>query len=168
MDRKVKASIEPMIGKLCCNKRVWTFKSLALGFGKKIYHGKKLVDDFYGEWEIRTYCYAWRVIKDGRIVCGSSDAVDHVNELTAILKRVKFGRIISLEQLTGFDVRVGFDTGIMVDFLGTVRDEDEGISIFCPEHKTIEFRAGSGWKIISSNKPQPKKLNLEHEQATYS
>lgn len=147
-----------MLGKLCCKKRVWSFKSLALGFGKKVYHGQKLVDDFYGEWEIRTYSYAWRVIKNGEILCGSSDAIDHVNELTAVLKRIKFGRIILLEQLTNFDVRVGFDTGIAVDFLAAVSDEDEGVTIFCPDDKCIQFTVGSGWKIGSSNKPAKKNL----------
>jgi hypothetical protein len=156
MDRKVKALIKPMLGKLCCKKRVWSFKSLTLGFGKKVYHGKKLVDDFYGEWEIQTYCYAWRVIKNGKILCGSRDAVDHVDELTAVLKRIKFGRIILLEKLTNFDVRIVFDTGIAVDFLAAVSDKDEGLVIFCPEHKVIEFTVGSGWEIVPSNKPRPK------------
>jgi hypothetical protein len=157
MDRKIKALIKPMLGKICCKKRVWSFKSLTLGFGKKIYHGKKLVDDFNGEWEITTYCYAWRVIKNGKILCGSSDAVDHVNELTAVLKRIKFGRLVSLEQFTNFDVRLGFDTGIVVDFLATVSDADEGLDIFCPEHKAIEFTVGSGWKTGPSDKPWPEK-----------
>jgi hypothetical protein len=146
-----------MMGKLCCNKRVWSFKSLALGFGKKVHHGnKKLVDNFYGEWEIRTYCYAWRVVKNGKILCGSKDAVDSVDELNAVLKRIKFGHFISLEQLTNFDVRVAFDTGIAVDFLAAVSDEDEGLVIFCPENKTIKFTVGNGWKIGPSNKPWPE------------
>jgi len=168
MDSKVKALIEPMLGKLCCRKRVWSFKSLALGFGKKIQHSGKLVDDFYGEWEIQTYCYAWRLIKDGKILCGSGDAVDHVNELTAVLKCVKFGRIISLEQLTALDVRIGFDTGISIDFLAAVSDEDEGITIFCPDNKCVKFTVGNGWKIGPSNKPWPKNEFLENEQATNS
>jgi hypothetical protein len=160
MDRKIKALIQPMLGKLCCKKRVWSFKSLSLGFGKKVYHDNKLklVDAFYGEWEIRTYSYAWRVIKNGKILCGSGDAVDHVNELTAVLKRIKFGRIISLEQLTNLDVRVAFDTGIAVDLLAAVSDEDEGITIFCPDNKCIQFTVGNGWKIKSSNKPAKKNL----------
>jgi hypothetical protein len=153
MDSKLKALTKPLLGKLCCKKRVWSFKSLTLGFGKKVYHGKKLVDDFYGEWEIRTYCYAWRVIKNGQILCGSSDAVDRVDELTAVLKRIKFGRIISLDQLTNFDVRIGFDTGVAVDFLATVSDKDEGITIFCPNNRCVEFTTGSGWEIGPSNKP---------------
>jgi hypothetical protein len=94
--------------------------------------------------------YAWRVIKNGKILCGSGDAVDHVNELTAILKRVKFGCITSLEQFTDLDVRVRFDTGISVDFLATVSDEDEGITIFCPDNKCIQFTIGNGWKIEPS------------------
>jgi hypothetical protein len=157
MDREVKASIKPMLGKLCCNKRVWSFKSLALGFGKKVHHGKKLVDSFYGEWEIRTYCYAWRVIKNGKILCGSQDAVDSVDELTTVLKPIKFGHVISLEQMTNFDVRVAFDTGVAVDFLAAVSDEDEGLNIFCPENKVIEFTVGGGWRIGSSDKPWPNK-----------
>jgi len=158
MDRKAKALIKPMLGKVCCKKRVWSFKSLTLGFGKKVRHGhgEKLVDVFYGEWEIRTYSYAWRVIKNGKIVCGSGDAVDHVNELTAVLKRIKFGRIISLEHLTNLDVRVAFDTGIAVDFLAAVSDVDEGLYIFCPENTMVTFTIGSGWKIGPSDKPWPK------------
>ena len=115
------------------------------------------MDAYYGEWEIRTYCYAWRVIKNGEILCASSDTVDSIDELNSVLKRIKLGCIVSLEQLTNLDVRVGFDTGIAVDFLATVSDEDEGVVIFFPEDKCIEFTAGSGWTIGPSNKPWPEK-----------
>ena len=153
-----------MFGKPCCRKRVWRSRSLSLGFGKKVYHKSppfKLVDAFYGEWEIGTYCYAWRVIKNETILCASSDAVDSVDELDAAIKRIKFGRVVSLEQLTNLDVRVGFDSGIAVDFLATVSDEDEGFHIFCPENKFIGFTVGSGWTIGPSNKPWPKKEFLK-------
>ena len=157
MGRKVKALIKPMLGKPSCSKRVGSFNSLALGFGKKVYHGNpKLADDFYGEWEIRTYCYAWRVVKNKKVLCASSDAVDSIDELNAVLKKIKLGCIISLAQLTSLDVRVGFDTGVTVDFLATVSDEDEGVVIFCPEDKCIQFTVGSGWTTGPSRKPWPK------------
>ena len=47
-----------------------------MGFGARIQHGKPgLKDDYKGEWELGTYGCAWRVIGDGKILCGSDDSV---------------------------------------------------------------------------------------------
>jgi hypothetical protein len=153
INTQIEKLIEPMMGNRCCRQRVWRPRSLSLGFGEKVYHGNpKLVDDFYGEWEIGTYYCAWRVIKDNRILCGSSDAVDSLDELDAALKRIDFGCIRSLTQPTQFDVRVLFDTGIAVEFLATTSDDDESFHIFCPQNISVEFSIQEGWTIGKSVK----------------
>jgi len=146
INARVKEMIKPMLGKPCCRQRVWRPRSLSLGFGEKVYHGKsKLVDAFYGEWEIGTYYCAWRVVKNDRILCASSDAIDSLDELDAALKQIDLGCIQSLTQPTKFDVRAEFDTGITVEFIATTSDDDECFHIFCPQKLCAAFSAQKGW-----------------------
>ena len=117
-----------------------------MGFGEKICHDNpKLVDTFYGEWEIGTYYCAWRVIQNQRVLVGSSDVVDSLDELDDALKRVDFGCIRSLAQQGSFDVRAEFDSGLAVEFLTTTSDEDESFHIFGPQSLHIAFSIGGGW-----------------------
>jgi len=141
--------ITPIYGNLCCKQRVWQHKSLTLGFGERVLHGNsKLIDNFWGEWEIRTYCNSWRVIKDGKVICGSNDIDDSIKELDAALGQIAFGRILSLTQeASGLDIRARFDTGIIVDFLTTVSEHDETVSIFCPRNVCVSFSPAEGWLI---------------------
>jgi len=150
--------IKPMFGKTCCKTRVGEYRSFKLGFGDKIYHGKpKLIDDFNGEWEIGTYYRSWRILQEGKVICGCNDPVDSNEELDAAVKRITFGRIISITQEpSDIDIRATFDTGIVVDFLSTVSGDDESFHIFCPEHMCATFDAVNGWLIGKSNKPWKK------------
>ena len=144
----VQPAIADLIGKDCCRQRVGRMRSLSLGFGKKIPHGKaRLVDDFYGEWEIGTYLAAWRVVHDGRILCGSQDIVDSVPELDERLSKIKFGRIKTISVFSKFDIRINFDGEKYLDFLGSGSDDDELFHIFCPESMHIEYSISGGWKI---------------------
>ena len=155
MNIKLQELIQPMLGKPCCRKRVWRPRSLSFGFGEKPYHGNsKLVDDFYGEWEVGTYSSAWRVLQNKRIVCASNDTVDSVDELDGALKAVDFGRISSVEQPADLDLRLEFDAGIAVEFLAATSDDDECFHIvFRPGNMAIKFTVGAGWEIGESNKP---------------
>ncbi len=154
MNALVEDAIRSMLNKRCCRQRVWRPRSLSLGFGEKVYHGNSnLVDAFYGEWEIGTFYCAWRVIYDQKILCGSSDAVDSLDELDAALKQIDFGCIQSLTQPTRFDVRAEFDTGIAVEFLASTSDDDECFHVFGPQSLHVEFSVLEGWKIGKSNKP---------------
>ncbi len=149
--------MRPMLGKPCCRQRVWRSRSLSLGFGEKVYHGNsRLVDPFYGEWEIGTFYSAWRVIYEKSILCGSTDTCDSLDELDAKIKRIEFGRIESLKQPTAFDVCARFDTGITVEFLGTFSDGDESFHIFGPEKLHIMFSIPDGWLIGRSDPPFSK------------
>ncbi len=121
-----------------------------------MYHGNpKLTDSYYGEWEIGTYYCAWRVVKDGRILCGSDDSVESADELNTLLKQIEFGAIQSIEQVGSLDIHVGFDTGIMIDFLASTSDgsdSDECLGIIHgPTHRAAEFTVNNGWRIGASN-----------------
>ena len=145
-----------MFGKPCCRQRVWRPRSLSFGLGEKLNHGNpKLVDTFYGEWEIGTYYCAWRVIQKGRIILGSSEVVDSVDELDESLKRIEFGSILSLTQQGAFDVRAEFDMGLAVEFLTTTNHDDESFHIFGPQNLYIEFSIRGGWTKRRADKPVP-------------
>jgi hypothetical protein len=155
MNIEVQKFIKPMLGNACCRQRVGHPCSLWLGFGRRYYHGnEKLAESYYGEWEIGTYYSAWRVIQNNRIVCGSTDSVESANELNDMLQQIDFGQILSLGQPTCFDVRAEFDTGIAVEFLATISDEDESFGILHqPSHTAVQFAVGKGWAIGPSNLP---------------
>jgi hypothetical protein len=151
--------LKPIFGKACCRQRVSEPRGLRLGFGEKIYHGNpKLIDAYYGDWELGTYYCAWRVIKGGRILCGSDDSVESANELNSAICQIDFGAIQSIEHLSSLDIRLGFDTGIMVDFLATTSDgTDECLGIVHnSSHRAAEFSVEDGWTIGASNLPWQK------------
>lgn len=126
---------------------MWKPRSLWLGFGQKLFHqNAKLIDPYYGEWEIGTYYCAWRVTKGGQILCGSTDAVDSIEELDFAIKKIAFGRILSLVQSSTFDIRAEFDTGVAIDFLATISDEAECFGILHgPGNLAVEFTIAQGW-----------------------
>ena len=143
-----------MFGKSCCRQTVGHPRGLRLGFGEKIYHGNaKLNDSYYGEWEIGTYYASWRILRNNKILCASGDLVESLGELEAIVKKCDFGRIVSLNHMTDFDLRAEFDSGLSVDFLATISDDDECFTIiYEPGHMAVQFAVGTGWTLGLSNK----------------
>ena len=78
--------------------------------------------------------------------------VESVNELDGVVKDFDFGRIVALKQLTDFDVRAEFDTGLAVDFLATISDDDECFGVlYEPGHMAVQFAIGTGWTMGPSN-----------------
>jgi hypothetical protein len=143
-----------IVGKKCCRQRVGEYKSLTLGFGEKIFHSrKKSIDPFSGEWEIGTYCSAWRIVKNEKIVCGSMDPVDSLNELDERLSSVEFGSVMGIKMLSKFDIRVELDNGISIEFLCATDYEEEVVFIFGPNNLYIQYSLNEGWQIGKSNEP---------------
>ena len=126
-------------------------KSLSLGFGEV--SGEK----DYRTWEFGTYRCAWRVVRNGEVLCGSQDPAD-LAELNTVLGGIELGRLASLEQVNGIDTRVDFDNGVSIDFLATFSDDDECFHIFGAGHLAIVFSIRDGWKVGPSNKPWPPEI----------
>jgi len=114
-------------------------RSLSLGFGAEG-RTSELAKKTCREWEIGTYYSAWRVVRDGIVLCGSQDAVDSIDELNVALGRVELGRFVSLRQPSDLDVRIEFDNGIVVDILSTISDEDESFTSSAPKSLPLRFR----------------------------
>ena len=153
LDAMVLQTIGGLIGQACCRQRVGRMRSLSLGFGQKIPHGKpRLVDNFYGEWEIGTYTAAWRVVHEGVILCGSQDVVDSLSDLDQRLSKIKFGEIKAITAISKFDIRLHFDGGMHLDCIGAASEHDELLHIFCPEKLCVEYSIAGGWKVGPSSR----------------
>lgn len=153
MNSEMKNLVEQIAGKTCSRKEVGRKRSLSLGFGDEVRSGITLNQKVYRQWEVGTYRSAWRVIRGGIVLCGSQDAVGSIDELNGALAVLDLGRFVSLHQVADLDVRIKFDTGISVDFLTAISDEDECFHIFCPGERYIEFSVRGGWKTGPSNRP---------------
>lgn len=151
--KNVSRDLAEMIGKKCCRQRVGEWHSLSLGFGQKVYHSKKTVDSFYGEWEVGTYSSAWRIIRSGEVLCGSKDNVNSLTELDNNLQDVLLGVIQSIELLSRFDIRINLDNEVNIDFMQISVEEDEIIHFFGPNNLFVEYRVSTGWKSGKSNEP---------------
>ena len=128
---------------------------MSFGFGSEQVHGDpKLPDGFYGEWEIGTYYAGWRVARSGKILCGSDDVVDSVEELNDRLGVIELGRPTGFQMLSEFDVRLVLDGDTYIDFLGTLGEADEHVvHIFGPDDLYAEYVVESGWEIGTSAEP---------------
>lgn len=154
IDANIKGAVATLIGKRCCRQRVGRGRSLSVGFGEKVPHSKpRTADPFYGEWELGTYSSAWRVIHKGRVVCGSSDVVDSIDELDERLQTIKLGVILVIEALSHFDIRVKLDDDVCIDFICASSEDDEMFHIFGPESLYVEYVCRDGWKVGRSNAP---------------
>ena len=153
----IRIHVDQLVGQVCSRQFIGEDRSLHLGFGEVIRHKSVIAEADHGEWEIGTYSCSWRVVSDGRIVCGSQDAVDHIDELRQRISEVDWGRCTALWQPTDLDVRVEFEGGVFVDFLATISEDDEIVHIFFPNKFVIEFSTRGGWVAGPSDKPWPEK-----------
>ena len=143
------AAINGLIGKPCCRQRLGSKRSLSIGFGNKIPHGNsRLVDSYYGEWEIGTYSATWRLVDNGKVLCGSKNVIGSLLELEDQFRQIQLGRISGVYLASKFDVRVEFDDGKKIDFLGASSDDDEMFHIFCPNGLYVKYSTFIGWEII--------------------
>jgi hypothetical protein len=152
MNNEVQDLVVRIVGKPCTRKHVGRSRSLSLGFGEPA-RKSETSGIIYREWELRTYYCAWRVVKGGRVLCGSQDVVDSIDELNQAINGIELGRFSSLQQVGEMDVRIELDNGCAVDFLATISDDDECFHIMCPEHICIVFSPAGGWQIGPSDRP---------------
>lgn len=142
----------PLLGKNCCRQRVGRGRSLSIGFGERVPQmTRKTIDGFYGEWEVGTYSSAWRIVLDGKIVLGSLDVTDSVDELDQRLQNIKLGSVTAIKVLSQFDIRLEFDGDAHIDFIYASTEDDEIFHIFGPENIYLEYTSSRGWKVGRSN-----------------
>jgi hypothetical protein len=154
MNKEIKTEIGKLLGQECCRVKIWSYESLSLGFGKKIVHNDpKLNDKYYGEWEIGTYSCAWRIRIQNIILLGSDEPaetnirMDHINKLNRMANKLDFGRIVSLDSKSHFDIEIKFKSGLTIECFTCAKYKDERFHVFCPNNKSIIFDWDGKWKI---------------------
>ena len=153
MVKKILEIINPMFGLKCCRARIISYKGFELGFGEKVFHDNpNLVDTYFGEWEIGSYWSAWRILQDDKILLGKND-VEDIPQMNKKLKKIKFGEVISINQLSKFDIRVEMTNNMFIDFFGTFSFSDGIFHIFCADNHCIEFFSNGRWAINKRDKP---------------
>lgn len=146
---KAKLLLEELRGRSCTLQRIGSDKSLFIGIGEIDTSGTTP----HAEIEFGTYDCAWRVSQEGKVICGIDDAVDEVHELENCFSAVALGDFMALKQLSEFDVRLEFSTGVVVDILCTISDDDEVIHVFFPHKEVLTFQSEAGWRFGRSDEP---------------
>lgn len=105
-----------LVGKPCCYIKIGYGSNFRIGAGEKIYYkNPKLHGKFHGEWDIICRSYAWRIIKNGKFLCGSDDEIEDIEEIIETLNLGVFTKI-ERERKAGIDFSLHFEDGIIVDY----------------------------------------------------
>ena len=141
--------LQKLVGQPCTLRRVGGDRSLFIGFG----YVETTTTKPHASTEIGTYDCAWRVSQDGKVLCGRDDAVDDVSELEERLSRIDIGTFAAVSALSEFDIRIQFSTGVSLDILCTISDDDEVMHIFFPDKVVLTFQPVKGWQLGRSDEP---------------
>jgi len=141
----IQQEVNSVLGQTCCRQHVDNDRSLFLGFGEIVFVKNPKGTAPHGKWEVGTYRSAWRMIENHRIVCGSKEAVDSVDELRQKLARLDGAKCTRILMITEFDVRLEFDRGFCVDFIGVFGDDDEVFHIFLPQGRVVSLTIRGEW-----------------------
>ena len=118
---------------------------LALGFGQKVFHDKRrLIDPFYGEWEIGNFLGAWRIRRGDSILFGSLDFISTTDD--SLLPQLDGTSFQGLRQIGRFDFEVKLGFEMCADYFSVGGDEDV-IHIFGPNELVAGYRVGCGWQL---------------------
>lgn len=166
MTPELKHLIAPMFESMLCRRRVGERRSISFGFGAKIFHGKShLADPYYGEWELGTYNASWRIVSKDRIILGSNDLNELMDEWNLVLRNLPIDRIEALHQVSKFDVRVCFSKSLHIDFISASSEDDEIFHIFTPDNMCLTYGPLNGWEIGEARGPwRPRELASQEEQ----
>lgn len=145
----VEIELNSLLGQTCCRQSVGNDLSLFLGFGGIVFVRNPRGEAPHGKWEIGSYRSAWRMIEHQNIVCGSKEAIESVEELRQQLVKLDGAKCLKIVMLTAFDVRVEFDKGLCVDFLGAFGDDDEIFHVFLPQDRVVSYSLQGGWVLGS-------------------
>jgi hypothetical protein len=131
-------------------QRIDSDRNIFIGFGTVSINKFKVP---HGAWEIGSYRSSWRVVRNGKIVCGSQDADESFEELHAKLNNIKFGAFIGVRNISLFDIRFSFSDDVSLEFLGSFSDDDEALHIFSPNNIVCTHTLSGEWQLGSADGP---------------
>lgn len=132
-----------------CNiKKIGKRRDLSIEFGERAEKNKwKIPFVEHRKWRLGTYRSAWRLLKDEKIICGSQDVADSVDDLNKKLANTEIGTLSNVELISAYDVRVSFSNNVIIDFFCTFEDEDEIFHIFGDDNLYVGYSIVEGWVI---------------------
>lgn len=119
-----------------------------LCFGAEVTSKRGVV---HGEWEIGTYNSAWRLASNTKIIVGSQDCFESQAEIEATMRGIQLGCFRSMVQDSPLDHSIHFDSGIVMEVLGTTACDDEVLHVFMPNNRYMEFTIKHGWTAKPAN-----------------
>ncbi len=150
----IKPIIERLSREPCRRKAVGRMRSLALEFGNNALQiGSDLSIPIPGEWRLGSYRGAWRIVQKGRVVCGSHDLVDNLQELNDKVAALQIGSVLGIELNSPHDVCVRLSDDTHIDFLGIFSDDDELFHLFGPENLFVSYSLERGWEVGRADAP---------------
>jgi hypothetical protein len=151
-DEVVHVVLAELFGKPSCRQRVGRMSSLSVGFGERIPHGKpRMVDDFYGEWELGTYSAKWNISSGEEILCSNHNiSGKDLIELDEKVNKLPLGKIRAIEFVSKSFVLVRLDGDIHIDFIVQDEEDDENeefFHVFCPNNVFVACSFRKGWIV---------------------
>ncbi len=139
--------LNQMLNQPCCRQRVGEWKSLHLGFGKKIFHHKKrCIDMFYGEWEVGTYSSNWAVEVNGIILLSSSDQKTNC-ESDQALQQFNFSHLKKIELIDNdTTIKLSFNEINLLFYVIEDEEEIEVVHFFFP-NQYFDYHPNRGWAM---------------------
>jgi len=149
---------ENLIGLGNCYIRVGYGGKLKIGLGDKIYYKHPgLQGKFYGEWDISSLFCSWRISEGKTFLCGYDDEIKYCNE---VINSLSFGLISEVVQLSYFDIRIVFNTGIKIDYFRQSTDGASLVILGAKENIAYEL-FWDGWRQNDSKKSLGKLTRME-------
>ncbi|AFM40484.1 Protein of unknown function (DUF3027) [Desulfosporosinus acidiphilus SJ4] len=137
------------VGLSCCDASFSYGNVLCIGLGERVYYTHpSLRDVFRGEWDIRSYNSAWRLVKDNQIICGYYDLQEESGPKLELLIGHK---LIDIKKISCLDVGFIFDDGFEIDFLGQ-SSSGRILEILLPGDINLELKNSEWIQYISDEK----------------
>ena len=141
--------LDGMLGKNCCRQRIGEWKSLRLGFGRKIFHSNKAPDPFYGEWEVGTYSSNWAIYLNNDLLFDSKNEQESNGDLDKKLRELYLGSVSKIELINNdSNVKLSLNNNIDIYYYEVENEIDtELVHFFIPNNIYLEFHPKYGWKM---------------------
>jgi hypothetical protein len=126
-----------ILHKECCFIRQGYGSKLRLGLGELVhYKNPQLKGKFHGEWDLISRTFAWRMSLNNKLLCGSDDEVEFIDDA---LKNLKLGSITDIKRKSISDVSFLFSEGILIEFFCCSLDDNQ-MMIMKKGDTTFEFK----------------------------
>lgn len=164
MFQQIPEILTKIIGLECCEAKIGYAGVLKLGFGEKVFYTHKLLEGvFHGEWDISSVTSAWRMVKDGKLICGACESEEESDLFLNILVGKKISNII---QPSPMDITFEFSNGITLLIFGQSRSNNI-LEVLAPGDISLEFCEGK-WIESSSIEPREGLSDEELIQSNFS